>query len=386
MSLHLIRKLDLPTTGTITAGNSSPFDNASGSLYLGGYGPNNAGTCDARGGDSCWGQIQFSDVPRTFFGAWLLIKSQGTAGTNSQFIIRTTTGMHLASNSGIIVAMSEYVWNAPLIGLDPNNQWVFFGQAATLVSGTNYDLKFWYKTLTGPFTQWASTTNANIFAAPNGIKFGMALGNVSNPVVEFAFGCPCVYSYDNNDFSDISYPAEIIPPPSRGDYYVNCGNGNDANDGMTPQTAWRTGGKINAVTAHTGILPSTSYATGSRLLIDTNNPVSTLNLQDDVPNGLFLNTRGMTVIGGYDPDPFWNETIYCRVTYPMAPYENSTLVGNNVYAHLPASAASAVHCVVWDDSAWMNHPVGTTYASVQAYMESTPGSFWVEEDGSKIYV
>src|SRR4029077_1122172 len=74
------------------------------------------------------------------------------------------------------------------------------------------------------------------------------------------------------------------------------------------------------------------------------------------------------------------------VTYPMALYEKWTLLGNNGYAHLPASAASAVHCVVWEDSAWMNHPVGTTYASVQAYMESTPGSFWVEEDGSKIYV
>jgi hypothetical protein len=385
--MTLIKKLTLPLKGTATAASPAPFDLVSGNIYFSPYG-SNGGTGDARGGDSCYGQMNLGgSFPRTFVGAWLMIKLQGTMGANVQFIIRTDTGMHLASSAGFIQGWSEYVWqSSPLTAIDPNNQWIFFGMAASLVSGTGYDLKYWYKTLTGPMTAWASTTNANIFAAITNVKFGMGMGNTNNPVVEFAYTSPCAYTYDNNDFSDISFPADLVSPPTRGDYYVNPGTGNDANDGMTPATAWWGVKKINEMTAHVGILPSTSYATGSKLIIDTNTPSSTLNIQDDAPNGLFFNTRGMTVIGGPDPDPFWNERIYCRVTYPMAPYQNWTLVGNNVYSHTPAQAASAIHCVVWEDSAWMNHPIGTTYAAVQASMESTPGSFWCEGDGSKIYI
>jgi hypothetical protein len=375
--MTLVRKLDLPKVGTATAASPAPFDVVSGNIYFGPYGSPPSvgvigGTVDARGGDSFYGQINFTTQPRIFAGAWLFIKSQGIVGANPQFIIRTDTGMHLASANGGISAWSEFVWNSPLTGLDPNNQWVFFGMAASLVSGTGYDLKFYYKTLTGNLTAWASNANDNIFAAMTGVKFGMGLGNASNPIVEFACTSPCIYTYANNDFSDIVYPSEILLPPPRGDYYLNPATGNDANDGTTAGSAWRTCDKINAVSAHTGILPATSYASGSKLTIDTTS--SDLDV-GQVPSGLVLSTRGLTVIG---PDSL-NRKITVRA-YVVIAGAQWVVVGSGVYS-APNSSPDAV---LWEDSKWMNHPNGADYASVSAALASTPGSFWT--DGATMYL
>jgi hypothetical protein len=368
MSMTLIKKLDLPVKGTLTSVSPAPFDVVSGSLFLGGYGPSGAGTCDARGGDSTFGQINFSVQPRTFIGAWIMIKSQEVQGTNSQFIIRTDSGMHLASNSGGIIAISEFIWNAPLTGIVPDFQWVFFGMAASLVSGTSFDLKFWYKTLTGPFTVWASNANDNIFAPISAAKFGRCQTGLQYPNVEFAFGSPCVYTYDNNDFSDIVYPAEIVSPPSRGDYYVNPAIGNDANDGITPATAWKSAAQINAVTAHTGILLSISYATGSSLVIDTGQG----SLDLSVP--LSLGVRGLNVRAAVGQS--W---IVIKPYKTLAP-GGWTSVGSGVYSTTDTIAL----CCVWENDQWLNHPNGANYAAVSAALASTPGSFWT--DGTTLYL
>jgi hypothetical protein len=151
-------------------------------------------------------------------------------------------------------------------------------------------------------------------------------------------------------------------------YYVNPVTGADANDGLTPATAWRTAAKINTASSDGTIVAAPSYATGSRLIIDTSSAPL-----DVTAGALEFRTRGLTVIGA-GADGRFNLQTAKRIMGG-----EWTFLASGVYTTTNTTA----NCVLWEDSKWMNHPVGTTYASVQASMQSTPGSFWT--DGTTLY-
>ncbi len=167
--------------------------------------------------------------------------------------------------------------------------------------------------------------------------------------------------------------SDVIDPPA-GPYhwYCNPATGSDNNDGTTAATAWASVAKINAESAGTGMFPSTAgLGNGDTLTIDgTAAPLDpgslSLQLQTQALKVSFLGAepfKPWATIGGA-----WTLAAGSTKTYQTTDNASTDLTG----------------AVVWENDKWLNLEEGTSFAAVQAALDSTPGSFFC--DGTNLYL
>jgi hypothetical protein len=368
-------------TGTLTSGApGSNFTSVTGTLYQRAGGPRlsagSAASVDLQGAGTTYGRYDPSNPnnSKVFFGAWFYFKSLGTSGANGN--------MHLwmedqFGNPAEMIEVKAGELGAGILGntftacpIDPTNQWVFFGIALSRTSGATGDLKFYYKTVGGSMTAWATVSAGNIAIGTTGrLKVG---ASNATPVSYFRVGGVAAYTFAQSDFSDVVYPPDLLEPSTGLTWYVNPATGSDSNDGADAAHAWQTAAKINAESANCGLFQTASYPTGDTLVIDT----SAGNL-DVTSDPIVIQTGGLNVRAATDQT--W------AVIQPwktIAPGSWSTTGTDNVYS---TTDAIALACL-WEDDKWLTHPNGEKFEAVSATLGRTAGSFYVDAEGTTLYV
>jgi hypothetical protein len=179
-----------------------------------------------------------------------------------------------------------------------------------------------------------------------------------------------VYTFEQADFSDITYPADLLEPGIGLTWHVNPATGDDANDGTTPATAWKTAAKINSESFFTGFLTAPGHESGDTLIIDTSGA------DLDLPGqSLYFRTQGLNVRAADGQE--WIR-FKCHKTLSPAGWQPTGTA--NVFSTTDTQS----DIVVWEDDRWMHHPIGSSFTSVAPELSETPGSFWT--DGSQLYV
>lgn len=151
------------------------------------------------------------------------------------------------------------------------------------------------------------------------------------------------------------------------------GTGDDANDGNSPTSAWRSPAKITAELAKRNNAIST-------LVVDTTQ--SPIELDSQLVIG--ENARGITVTS---IDESLADLRAYKTLNNFEFYQPDAARHPNVWATNDAQPdivlwelTDATHA---DSLFWYSHPVGTSYVSVADLLDSTDGSFWT--DGATLY-
>ncbi|MEQ1850547.1 MAG: HYR domain-containing protein [Chthoniobacteraceae bacterium] len=253
----------------------------------------------------------------------------------------------------------------------PLNQWVYLSIATSRVSGNNWNSKAYFKKPGGALTEWASFSNHNATVGDWGVaRFGVM---ANSPGFSGRVGACSVYSFENPDFSDVIYPPDVLEPGTQRTWYVNPATGNDNNDGTSIQKAWQTAAKVTAESANCGFFSADSFLSGDRVVIDTGS--AELDLQGQT---LKFATPGLNV-----NSPDRSAWIRIKAHKRLLP-SGWVSLGGGVYSTTDTVSLGFNAPCVWEDDKWMNHPNGSTYASVAAALASTPGSFWT--NGTTLYV
>ncbi len=387
MSMTLLFREMFAQTGTLTSGApGSNFSSVSGTLYQRPGGPRlSAGVAasfdpqvsgQATGYTSYGASTSTSGQTKLFIGQWVFIKSIATQGANASPVLTFRSGATSGNTTICMAAIAGRIDTYHTFGgggvnlgsLPVTSGWVYLAIAISRVSGTTWDGRMYYKVPGGALTQFVSWSSINSFFSSWGSAVFGCVAN--NPSINGRYGACSVYSFANADFSDIAYPSDVIEPLTGLTWYVNPSTGNDASDGISAASAWRTAGKINTESANSGFLAATSYAAGDTLVIDTSG--ASLDLTSVA---LTFQTRGLNVRAAS------GQTWATCVPYKtLAPGDWSTSGTTNVYQ---TSNTVALACL-WEDDKWLNHPTGANFAAVSASLSSTPGSFWT--NGTTLYL
>lgn len=169
------------------------------------------------------------------------------------------------------------VWNLNGSNPDGDQVGVLAGNAVqtvgTLQADKLYTFTYWvYFRTAQPFNGELTTTlwTGDIFSSRtdgDGVVVNMpdplpvdewieitATVNTSLPVFAGLVGQPLiVHLYSTGDLNEtlldaVSLTVEDAPPPAAVDYYVSSSTGSDANDGLTPSTAWQTFAPLSSLT------------------------------------------------------------------------------------------------------------------------------------------
>jgi hypothetical protein len=305
---------------------------------------------------------------KVFACAWFLVKS--VQGTNVDLLnvcdIYGNPGPTISINNGNLGGGIKFNSFAPG-GPTFVNKWLFLGIAVNLKQSNVGDVRFYSKLPGQAMQSWSPINNSQIGGASLG---QVTVGSVDVGTTLLArMGGASVYSFTQSDFSDVAYPADLLEPTTGLTWYCNALNGNDAADGTTPATAWKSVAKINDESNYTGMLPADSYANGDTLIIDTSGQPLDLGGLD-----LALRTSGLNVRAAAG-----QQWIVLKSYHSLAPGGWKTTGTANVYA----ITDSQPNIVLWEDDKFMNHPVGASFSAVSAALSSTPGSFWT--DGTTLY-
>ena len=280
--------------------------------------------------------------------------------------------------TGPTVALNTWIW----LGIawqahaDPQNS-----------STTLYDVRCLSKLLNGSLNIWGTANNLNpLDSSFSAVNVGLQTGGTGP---NLRVGCPSLFSMSN--LSDTAYPASVIAPVEQSyNWYVNTTTGNDASDGSSPSTAWRTATKINLESQYGGMLDSNAAGPGNGdvLNIDTSGGPLVIG-----SSSLTFATQGLKVqpVSG-------QTTIKCRA---------EDILANSAFAVTPGlgktyqTSDTQALIVAWEDDKWMYHVkaasftgaaaitdphtlVTTNYASAGAALDAVPGSFYT--DGTKLYL
>lgn len=373
-AMSLLFREMFATTGSLTPESPGAFSSLTGEFFQRAGGPRlsggSAASVDLQGTASS-AHYGFEGLGHTkiFVGGWFFIKSMASAGT-----VLLSVADPLGNPGPVISDVGGKLGAGVLYGgwtacpIDPVNRWVYFGIGISQINSTTADVRFYYKLPGGPMNHWAEITTGNAGIASPGQLLVGTMGN--NPAVEYRMGAPSVYTFEEANFSDVVYPADLIEPERGLTWYCNPATGNDADDGTTPETAWASVAKINSESLHTGMFTAGSHAEGDTLVIDTSG--SDLELAD---TALAFRTAGLNVRAAAGE-------IWVRLK------SFKTLSAGNWSAtampHVFASADTELHSVVWEDDKFMHHPTGADFAAVANSLEATPGSFWT--DGTTLYL
>jgi hypothetical protein len=308
---------------------------------------------------------------KIFIGAWFLIREQSSLNLNVDLI----SICDIYGNPSPSVSIYNNILNGGIrynnfqpANVPWKNQWVYLATAVSLKEGTIADVRFYYKLRGQPMVSWGELNNTSIGITTIGQAI---LGNLSgNSNCKGRMGAASVYSFEEDDFSDITYPEDLIEPNSQLRWYCNPLHGNDENDGSTPETAWKTVTKINQESLHTGFLPANSYAEGDTLIIDTSEAPLDLN---GSPLGIM--TPGLNIQAAKGAE--WIVVKSYR-TIPNASWQDTATP--NVFS----TSDTQNHIVLWENDLFLHHVTGASFAAVASTLSSTPGSFWT--DGVTLYV
>ena len=377
-AMDLLQREMFATPANLTA--SSPganFSQVSGVLWQRPGGPRlsggSAASADIRDPSGhAVGRFTFASRTKVFACGWFLIKEVKGARTDLIGICSSSGGLS-PSVSIVNGQLGAGVWWSPherfvSSNVSWTNRWVFVGVAVHLKPGSVADVRYYYKLPGQPIQSWGAINDGPIGMTEAGqvLAGSWAFG----PVVKGRFGAASVYSFTEDDFSDVAYPAEVIEPATGLTWYCDPLNGDDSADGSTPATAWKTVAKINEESKWTGLLPANSHPTGDTLVIDTSG-------QDLDLNGasLVLSTPGLNVRAAAGQE--WIRIQSYR-SLPAGVWQTTGIP--NVFA----TSDTQQHVVLWEDDKFMNHPLGASLAVVEGQLSATPGSFWT--DGTMLYV
>ncbi len=306
---------------------------------------------------------------RVFLGAWFFIKrlqdhpARILAVTNS--IINPGPSISVENKQiGAGIAYREQT----ILNENVFNRWVFLGIAVIQGPSRTGSVRYYYKFPGEPMQVFGSLDNADIGMGDIG---GALIGvETNNSGIRCRIGAPSAYRFESNDFSDITYPSDLIEPETGLTWYCNPATGNDANDGTAPDRAWATLAKLNEESRTTGMFSADSAEEGDTLIIDTGGaPLDALG----VP--WIIQTSGLTVRAA--PGNEWIRVKSWRSIDP-ASWEPSGIP--NVYS----TTDTQTDVVIWEDDKFLHHPVGANLAAVTNALSSTPGSFWT--DGVRMYL
>jgi hypothetical protein len=406
-ALTLVAREPFAGPGTLTSSApGSNFSAVTGTLTMVRVGPRTSSiaapgwSADVRtyGPSSFRGTINLSGAASTcgMWGAWVRFKalppSGGYASVLQLLNMTNNVVMDFSVNSnGVIVTNPYYngsssqTFTSPTI---PLNTWVWLAVAWNMEGGQNYGIRCMEMPLGGTTpTIWGSADNMNLGAyAFSAVNVGLWTGGVG-PMVRV--GCPSLYAMSS--FSDIAYPPDIIAPVQQSyNWYVNAATGNDANDGATPSTAWKTVTKITAESQYCGMLDSNSTGPGGGDVLTIDTSSSTLPIG---PNVLTFNTRGLTVqpASGQTYIKFQAEEFLANSAFTLA----------SDLSHTYKTSDTQTNIVAWQNDLWMWHvqaasfassaivtnpttSVATNYNSAGAALDATPGSFYT--DGTTLYI
>lgn len=316
------------------------------------------------------GRFEIPSSPsKVFIGGWFFFKDVqgGQVDLLSLCDIHGNASPTLSITDGVLGGGIKYNSFYPA-NIEWKNRWIYLGIATHLKSGSTADVRFYCKLPGQPMQSWSPLNDVQTGIAEIG---QMVAGSWTfGTLFKGRLGAASVYTFDNNDFSDIVYPADVIEPVTRLTWYCDPLNGDDSADGTSPMTAWKTAAKINLESNYAGMLSANSQESGDILVINTGGLPLDLDGQ-----ALSFSTNGLNVkaVEGQEwvrvksyrslPNPIWQVT--------------ST---PNVFSTTDTQA----DIVLWEDDKFMHHPMGGTFSAVAGQVSSTPGSFWT--DGSTLYV
>ena len=372
----LQREMFAPTGALTAASPGTNFASVVGTLAQRAGGPRLAGSpaasADLRGDPaSAYGcfVLPTQILQKVFVGAWFMIKS--IQGSDKDLLnvcdIYGNPGPTISITNGSLgggIRYNSFASGGPAFV----NRWVFLGIAVNLKQGTTGDVRFYFKLPGQPMQSWGPINNGQLGVASLGQVTVGAVG--VGTVLQGRMGGVSVYSFTQADFSDVAYPADLLEPITGLTWYCNALNGNDAADGTTPATAWKSVAKINDESNYTGMLPADNYANGDTLIIDTSGQALDLGGLD-----LALRTPGLNVRAATG-----QQWIVLKSYRSLAPAGWTPTGTANVYA----ITDSQPNIVLWENDMFMNHPLGSSFSAVSAALSSTPGSFWT--DGTTLYV
>lgn len=368
------------TTGTLTSASpGQAFTRVSGTLHQRAGGPRledgTAASADPQAQDSSgFGIYDLKDpssLSRVFVGGWFCFKSIQQHEASLLVLIDQydNPGPQITVQGGRIYGGVAYK-EKTVCPEAPVQGWIYLAVASVKEEAGRVSLRFYYKLPGQPMQSWGELNNIYVTREQTtGFLAGFA-GN--GPAMSLRIGAVAGYSFEQQNFSDIKYPAEVLEPAfrSRHVWYCNPASGNDGNDGTAPERAWKSVSKINEESRHAGLFASDSYDTGDTLVIDTSG--APLDLGGEL---LEFMTPGLAVQAADGQE--WIHIQSHRIL--LSEGWNPTGVPN-VYM----TEDTQPHIVMWEDDRFLHHPSGTSFAEVQAALSSTPGSFWT--DGEHLYL
>lgn len=375
--MTLIRRQMFGTTGVLDSGiGTTGFQTVNGRFHQRPGGPSGGGFPAASGDlrfepGSIHGNFVIEDTSdgKFFLGAWFFVKSLQTHTATWLAVCDSygNPGPAISESQGRLGAGVMYNSWEPL-PVDPVNQWIYLGVAVNRTGTRTGSVRFYYRFPGQPLKQWAAMDNGNISIGSLGQFLAGCSGN--NPMSQMRLGAPSLYTFESADFSDIAYPTDVVEPVTRLTWYCDPAQGDDANDGLTPATAWKTAEKINLESRHTGFFPAGSHAEGDSLVINTGGAQLDLNAV-----ALTFQTAGLNVRAAEGQE--WIR-IKCYKSLPTEVWSASGIP--NVYA----TTNTQPDVVVWENDRFLNHPTGTHLQDVADSLSSIPGSFWT--DGTTMYL
>lgn len=280
-----------------------------------------------------------------------------------------------AGNPGPTIAVGNHALSGgiaygELVPLPGNvlNRWIFLGIAVSFEGSRHGSARFYAKLPGEPMVSWTGFDSGNLsIQRPEGVVVGV---DTTNSAVRCRIGAPAVYRFENADFSDVAYPADLLEPETGLTWYCNPATGNDANDGTSPDRAWASLAKINEESANTGLFSADRSEDGDTLIIDTRG--APLDAEGDA---FVVATPGLNLRAAEGNE--WIDLKSHR-SLPPESWEPSGIP--QVYV----TEDTEPHVVIWEDDRFLHHVRGSNLASVAETLSNTPGSFWT--DGSRLYL
>jgi hypothetical protein len=375
--MHLLHQEMFATPVNLTQANpGSQFSSVVGILHQRVGGPKLSGgtpsSADLRGeGVPAYGRIvlQQPQPTKVFIGAWFHIKEVSSGevdlmSINDPFGNPSPT---ISIRNGALGGGIKYN-SFQANGLSYLNRWIFVGMAIRHKGGTTADVRFYHRLPGQPLFEFSALNNVNVGIGTVGQA---VMGATStNLLLRARLGAPSVYRFDQDDFSDVAYPIEILEPDGPRTWYCNPLTGNDTNSGESPATAWKTVTKLNQETFFNGMLAASGHAVGDTLIIDTSGAPL------ELPGvSLDLRTPGLNLRAAQGQE--WIKFKGCK-TITANSWQTTTT--QNVYS----TTDTQLGIVPWEDDRWLHHAKGLTFASVATELSQTPGSFWT--DGTTLYI
>ena len=397
--LTLVQRETFQGVGTLNAASPDNLGTVTGSFYKRPVGPRVSGdatvagrgwSADVQGQTDAFARLPFGSgvLPNAASGdptiyaldLWYFLKAplNGFAGGNGQELI--FLGDNAGNGAPILTLRTDYGDGQTLTAASNNGAYTGAGFKLPLLGWTQ--LRVAWSQVPGYYTYRCSvlarspgsaafteifSTTYQLYGAADILRFGFH--NVSGVAAANArVGLESTYQLGTWEDRTLSDATVLDPAAGPFAWYVDPATGSDGSDGTTPQTAWASVAKVNAESQFCGLIPrTTGYATGDTLTIDT----TAANLPLGAAS-LFLRTQGLNVVqAGNGEIQAWE-----NVSGPGWTLTSGT---SHVYQRpLSGPGTGNADVVLWQNDRWLNHPTGNALADVQATLEATEGSFFVE--------